>query len=335
MAANTITGYQALFKVAEETGELRAGYVTASADTTHATVGSLATNNSDNAFNTGLMRLQGSTATPSVISTYTGSTGAFVLATALTGLAVGVRVEWAWWDGNKYGKAWEAINQAILAAWPYWYQETITTQATSTVTLAAGTDLYDLSAVSPAVDGIIRVGVQSASGKPITWYDQEENLGDYGTRKPRRPVWKMEGQAGAYSIRFLPSFSREGTFADAFTGQKLCLWYATREPVMASEAGTTQLVKEYFVVAAEIYRRRELNLASRIDLITANVNVPQIQQVAQAQLAILGIGKRPLNELLSEITLDKAQDQVDTVEVVGTMPAPAPAGASTKKGKKP
>ena len=280
MAANTITGQQILFKVARDTRQLKAGLVTATSDTTHLRIGAL-TDTSDDVYNGALMREQGAS-TIAVVSDYTGSTREFTLASALAP-AIGDRYEWCWWEATERIYAWEAINEAIRQAQDVWRQDTEVDAASATLTLATGTHTY---ALPTGIGKLLQVGIQENSADPISWFD------------PAEAAFEVYGQAGAYTLVFRPGFQYRyisgrswsdrvrvasiatGTFADAFTGRALCLRYVTWESELVAETGTTQLPLDYFWVASKEYVENALNDASRLDLVTANVNVPLIQQKA-------------------------------------------------------
>lgn len=302
MAANTITGYQALFKIAEEIGKTRSAHITTATSTTQVTCAGLSGIATSNQYRYGLARILGKGI--SVVQT-NDANGVFTFSPAFTSApVVGDTLELALWNANELGKAKEALNEAVRLSYPYWYQETIYDNSASTITLATATDSYTLPSNTSAV---IAVGVQ-ATNQPIKWitpYNQQT----------KQKAWTVEGQAGAYVIRFHPHYARVG-FHQMYSGKKLCYWIAIRESEFAALTGTTQLPVDYFTVGAEVYRRRELNDATRAELAAASVALPQLQQVAQTELQRLGIGKRPPNEVLLNSQIDNAYEVVADTEVL-------------------
>jgi hypothetical protein len=194
-------------------------------------------------------------------------------------VAVGSRVEFCWWIADDRGAAMAAINDSIRAVFPYWYRDVVTEGASSGITLSAGDDEYALPA---ACDALMAVGV---GADPITWIP--------AVRPDGRVNYSVEGQAGAFVVRFAKSYTRGGTVADEFTGKTLALHYATKEPVLVESDTTCQLPLEFFTDAASVFVRQSLNDASRLDLVVQNVNLPQIQQAAQAAVQKLGLVKPP------------------------------------------
>lgn len=157
----------------------------------------------------------------------------------------------------------------------------------SNVTLAAGTYLYDLP---PACDALLAIGIQP-TGKPVEWLDWGDESSMY---------WSVEGQRGGYKLRFHQHFSREGAIPDVYTTSNLILWYATREPELTTlTTDSCQLPVDYFVVGAAVMAIRNLQTASRVDLVTSNVAVPQLQDQARLVLQSLGVGKRPPNRVIN------------------------------------
>lgn len=296
MAENAIKGEEILFKIAEEVGELRGRQVTTANTTTSFTCASVT---EADAFKYARARILGK----GISSVSTNSSGGvFTVSPAFDSAPqVGDVLQLCWQQENKRALALAAMNEAIRAAYPYWYRETIHDQATATNTLAANTDRYALPATA---DALIAVGIQSSASMPIRWYTAVD-------KKTRERIFTVEGQAGAYYIRFHPTFLRGLGLHEVYAGKKLCLWFATREAELSNLAGATcQLPLDYFIVAAEIYRRRELNpgRTSQSQLPAASVALPQIQQVAQMELQRLGIGKRPPNKLLDEAAEEGAQE---------------------------
>ncbi len=275
MAANTVTGQAILFKVARDVGALKAAWITSKTDVdTFACAG--LTEDSDDFYNRALIRRQGGS-TYATVNDYTGSTKTFDVSADLS-ISVGDLVEFCWWNPDERSAAFAAINEAIRAAFPFWYREVVT-EAASGITLAAGDDDYDLPA---ACDALMAVGV---GADPILWIPAVEPDG--------RENYRVEGQPGAFVLRLARRYSRVGSIADEYDTQNLALHYATKEPELTSETGQTQLPLDYFTIASSIYVRQGLNDASRLDLVVQNVNLPQIQLAAEQALQKLGIIKRP------------------------------------------
>lgn len=273
MAANVTAGRAILFYLAQALSELKSARVTARTSDTVFACGNLS-ETTDDTYNYGLLRKEGGT-TYVVISDYVGSSKQFTVGAGLT-IAVGDLVEFCWWNADKFSAARAAINEAIRLSWDYWHRQVIVEAASSGITLAAGDDEYDLPA---ACDSLMEVGT---GANPIYWIAPVEPTG--------RVNYRVEGQTGALVLRFSEQYSREGTIADVFTGGGLALHYRTREPEIA-ETGDTQLPLGYFAVAAWIYARQALNDASRLDLQTASINLPQLEAAAQTELNRLGINK--------------------------------------------
>lgn len=289
MAAITVNGRAILFKLAHDLSEMKAARVTAKTSDTQFVCG-LLSETADDTYNYGLMREQGS-ATYVQITDYVGSTKTFTVSSGLS-VTVGDLMEFCWWNADKFAAALDAINEAIRFSWDYWYREVIIEAASSGITLAAGDDDYDLPA---ACDVLMEIGV---GANPITWIPPVEPSG--------RVNYRVEGEPGALVLRVAERYSREGTLADLHTGKELALHYRTREPEIA-EIGDTRLPLAYFTVAAWLYARRALNDASRLDLQTASVNIPQLQQAAHAELEKLGIGRALPSLLVAQRQVQEQQ----------------------------
>ncbi len=280
-------------KMAADLGELKSAWISSTADA----VSSIClpfvslTETIADTYKNGLVAITGKGTAAISAYTYTSASRQSMTVSGFSSAsapALNDLAAFAWWNPDKREKAWESIQESIRLVRPFWYRETIVPAATATLTLATGTQSHDLSAVTPAVDALIAIGVQPAATEAITWFEPNTNSGKY---------WTVTGDPGALTLRFLPNFNHDGSIADAYTGQKICLWYATWEAELTSEAGTTELPLDYFIVAGEIYRVRELNRARGTALQAANVNIPQMQALGQAALQRLGVGKRPLNAI--------------------------------------
>ncbi len=291
MAANTITGQQILFKIARDVGEIKNAWITTVTSNTTFVCSSLIDSSAGAAtlYQNALGRDLNVATTIATVTSYTGSTATFVVSPALSPV-VGDRFQFCWWNADKRGMAFDAINEAIRLSWSVWNQQTIIDRSTATITLAAGTHSY---ALPSGVGTLLRVGVQPTTVDPISWFEP-------------LTVWSVEGQEGALTLRFQPNFASMlpllpawtskirmnmgigGTFADAYSGQLLCLEYVVREQPLANESGTTQLPLDYFWEASRIYIEELLTKSpSQQDLIGLNVAIPQIQRNADSAKARL------------------------------------------------
>ncbi len=295
MTANTVTGNQALFALAEEAHELRGGLVTASADTTHLTIGKLANQFADSYFVSGFIRLQGGSGY-STITTYTGSSGAFVITPALTGLAANSRVEYCFWDDDKYGKAFAALKRAIIESYPRWWREVITTLSDAVITLQPNVFSY---ALPTACVELWQIRPQITSTFEYDWMDPQD-------------TWGVEGEEGALTLRFYPNYNGGGSyyridqshiydmsgvasnfFSNAFSTYVLCLRYKARETPFTALTDTTELPLDYMgSVGAEAYMVERLTSRRGTDLQSDNISLPQIQQ--RAQMARDRLVRKPL-----------------------------------------
>ncbi len=284
MAANTITGSQAMFALATEAGELKGGQVTASADTTHVTIGKLANQYANDYFVGAYMHLLGGSVY-SLVTAYTGSTGAFTLGTALTGVLAQSRVEWCFWDDDKFQTAFNACNRAIVESYPRWWREVVTTLSDAVITLAANTFSYDLPT---ACVELLQIRPQTTSTYEYPWIDPQD-------------LWRVESEEGALKLRFYPNYTGGGSyyrpdqshiyeyisgagnfFSNAFATYVLCLRYRARETPFVSLSSTTELPLDYMgSVGAEIYMTERLTRRRGTDLQSDNISLPQIQQRAQ------------------------------------------------------
>lgn len=263
MAANTITGQQILFKVARDVGELKAARITTYTSATSFICLGLTETTTD--FYVGALLREVGGAVIGTISAYNGTTKAITLAgTGVTGLAAGDIVEFCWWNADKRAYAFAAINEAIRGAHLFWFRDV--EETTSTATLVFDQDTYAYTLPS-AVSKLLQIGVQPDASYPPYWFDP-------------RLDWKVTGQEGAFTLVLLDGCILQQNY----NAEKILLKYVTWEPELASETGTTQLPLDYFWTASAHYVENALNDASRLDLATANVNVPQIQRrAAQAQ----------------------------------------------------
>jgi hypothetical protein len=212
------------------------------------------------------------------ISTYYEADETIVVSGAFSPVAaVGDVISVYWWDAHKRAQAQRAINDAIRAVYPFWYRENVIdannltladgTTAFTAQTFAAGT--YEYALPSDLIK-LSRVGVQTDASLEPVWYPPLDN-------------WRQIGAEGAYKIRFKTPFVNENV------GNTICYHYEAREPVFSTftENDTTQLPLDYFSVAAEIYRRRNLS-ADNV------VSAQWLAQEADKAMKRLGLVKKPL-----------------------------------------
>lgn len=359
MAIETITGREILFRIAEDTDNLKSSHVTTSGTTTSVTCANLGADANAYAYAIGRILNKGNC----VVASHTNA-GVFTVATLDSAPAQYDLFQFAWWTPNKAGDALSAMNEAIRYSWPFWYRERetevtltgtvakagttaltgtgtkfltevmvgdnisvpgtttevrevasitsdtalVVTSAfadtasgqtatlTSDITLASTTHDY---ALPPSTDAVLAIGISNAN-EPVKWFKDTDESAKY---------WRVYGQKGAYRIQFDPAFHRSGSFAAVYTGSTLKLQVACREPELTSlTTSTCQLPLDYFIVASLAYNMRQLQTASREDLVTANVAVPLVQEQARLQLQSMGIGKRPPNKVLNpELTLPQTK----------------------------
>lgn len=300
MAENTVTMQDILRQMAYSAGETRGAYV-ASYSAPSIRCPGMATDARVN-FQYALATILGK-GTRS-IATYLESSETVTMDTEFSPVpAGGDLITFLWFDPDKRALAEQAVNEAIALVYPYWYRETVVNAAAAAITLASGTDYYTLPA---AVDGLIAVGIQTSSSLPIEWYAPKD-------LKTDKTLWVVEGQAGNYTVRFTRNFMRGQGIHEINTGQKLCLWYATRESALTAltgASGSTQLPLDYFTVASQIYARYLL-ARNPEEMAKAAATLPQLDALAPAQLQKLGIGKRPPNELLLMMQKDNSSQGVE------------------------
>lgn len=273
--AGNITCKQILMYLARELREAKSEWITAAATGTYHQVITLGNSQSDaNTYNYGLAEIPGADIWKVV--SFDSSHILTVDATADTGAAAGERVALAWWKANNFDNALQAIQEAIRESYEAgWYREMIVDDAAATITLASGTDSYNLPA---DVTRLSRVGIEPDATSGIIWFAQEN-------------IWRDEGQEGAKTIRFY-RMPQGTTFPDNHDGSKLCLWYEAREPVPTNEDATgIALPTEYFRYAKYLYRLNMLNAPSDTEMRQANLGLPQFFRTAQEACAALRLVK--------------------------------------------
>lgn len=287
MAETTVTGQEILFKCFGDAGEILSEMITTVSSQTSLIVTGLS-KDPHLTLKYALARI----GTSSGIRQITGWNHASQTVTLASGFsvtaAVGNVLDVCGEDGRKRGQLFDAVNEAIRAAWPFWYRETIVNAAASSITLAANTHSYSLPAACAA---LIAIGVQDTSNDAIDWIKVGDEAADF---------FAVEGQEGAFTIRFHPRFTRNGSFADEYSGENLCTWYAEREAALDNEADTTQLPLAYFTLASQIYMTRRLRESTPDKVSVDALSAQQLAVMAQTELGKLGLGKAPPNPLVAK-----------------------------------
>jgi hypothetical protein len=287
--ANTITGQEILFKMAADCGEVTSEFITAVTSQTVLICRGLG-RDLHNTYKYALARVLGKGIRQ--ITAWDEATQTLTLESSFSpDVETGEVIQVAWWNAAARNIAVHAINEAIRAAYPYWYREVIVNQGASTLTLATNDYEYDLPV---AIDALLAIGIQPTANDNIQWIV---------ARDGERENYRVEGQAGAYVLRLLPRYSREGAIADVYDGKKICLHYATREPELTAEDGTTQLPLDYFKLATSVYLRNKLNVPEAL-----SANVALSKEEAAEAIAKLGIGKRPPSLLVYNQQQDEAEE---------------------------
>lgn len=310
MAANETPIHWVLMWMARELGEYKTERVTAANNTTPATVTiGNSTETQNDIYTGGLAEVRGRGVR--TVTKYNSQTKVLTLLTPFNSLpAVNDRITLAWWQADLYDLAFDAVKAAIFAAWPYWYREVVTT-ATGLM-LTPGNYSYPLPTMC---DALIAVGVQPSSSEAIEW------IGPGDPAKQQR-IWHVDGEPGAFNVRFYPRLNRDGSFVDANAGATLALWYATKEPVPSVDKETTRLPLDYFTVASSLYRTREsLGQIGDQDLSRYSLLLPQIQQMAQAALQRLQIAKVPPS-MLTTVDLVRPEIVLGPAAMVPQMETP-------------
>lgn len=285
MTAKTCTAIDILLKVAEEAQALvRGAFISHYTDTTHFECNELEEDDND-FYNNAYLYIAGKGVKR--VLDYVGSTKQIVLDSAYPTLpvdltpVVGDVVEIAYWRGNGLLKAQRAINQAIIASYraneDCFYREVVVNAANDKDSLGAtladivlDVDTFEYALPADCVF-LSQIGVQPDSTQPERWF-------------PRLDWWRTSGEEGALKIRF---GKQALGFLRTFDGQQLYLHYEAREPVLSAftSSDTTRLPLDYFSLAAEILRRRQINTDAAGDLQTDSMNLPQLQGEAAAALA--------------------------------------------------
>lgn len=294
MTANTVTGQEILFKMAMDCGEVTSQFITGVTSQTVLVCRGVGEGLHET-YKYALARVLGKGIRQ--ITAWDKATETLTLASGFdTNVSAGELIQVAWQDAVWRSLAVQAINEAIRQSWAVWSRETVVDRSSATLTLASGTHAY---ALPGAVGYLLRVGIQPQTSSPIEWFE------------PYQGGWNIEGQEGAYTLRFAPGFGGSvmpawssrvrlagvgGTFADVFSGQVLCLHYVARESEITAETGTTQLPLDYFTRASVLYLQSKLTmLQSEQELarVTALLAVLR-QQAAQAGVRLSRTKQRPM-----------------------------------------
>lgn len=241
MAATTISVKDAMMFLAREVGEYRASYINAVNNSSTFVVRGLRVDPHDS-LKQALVNIVGQGY--SSVASYLHASHILTTLNAYPGAVAGNLLEVAWWDAEKRGLAFGAIQEAIRESYPLWFIEKIVPAASSTITLASGTTSYSLPS---DVEELVAIGIQEAATDDIDW-------------KPPRDQYSVEGEPGARVLRFHTSSLYD--FLGRYDTDRAALWYLARESVPSDESGTTTLPLEWFRTAVEIYIRRRLPLAS-------------------------------------------------------------------------
>ncbi len=292
MAANTITGQEILFKIAQDCGEIASEFISSVTSQTVLVCRGLG-QDEHATFKYGLARVVGKGIRQ--ITAWNHATDTLTLSGAFdSNVAAGEVIQAAWADASRRNLAFAAINEAIRQSWDWWQRDTEVDRGAATITLTSGTHTYSLPS---GVGKLLKVGIQPATTDPIYWFD------------PFEAKWDVYGQEGAFTLAFRPGFAgtgagyaqwssrvrlggSAGSFADAFTGEPLCLKYFGREPELTAETGTTQLPLDYFTLASVLYLQARLKgMTDANEIALARILLPQLMAQAEQAKSRLALTK--------------------------------------------
>lgn len=279
MAETTVTGKQILFRVAQELDEVRYAYIETVTSQTVLRCPGLRANNEF--FKHGLVQVLGNGIRG--VSGFDPSTETLTLSSAMPStVAAGDVVEVIGWDAQKVGRMRQAINAAIDASYPYFYREVFLDADRNT--LADGVTTFTLPTIESGMyeydlptDCMHLAEVGWSSDDEFQWY-------------PRMHIWRTVGDGGALRVRFNPAAG----IVDGRAGGALGFHYEAREPQLTSMDDETQLPLDYFVTAAMIYKRGQMNRVPGENEIPALTTMPFSQQATADALRRLGAIKKPL-----------------------------------------
>lgn len=232
MAANTVSIQDILWKVASDAGEVLSEYIAGVTSQTVLIVRGME-RDPHTSLTYGLARIVGSGASGTrQITAWNPGTQTVTLASAFsTTAAVGNVLQVLGADAKRRGAMFDAINEAIRQSWGVFGRET---KGATAIVLDSGDALYDLPT---DIGELWQVGVLESAGH----YDM----------RPELNLWRMGGNAGAYTIEFLQN---GGTFLPAkWAGQTLYAHYLDKEPEVDAESDTTRLPLDYFNLASYLY----------------------------------------------------------------------------------
>lgn len=283
MAANTISLGNLLFEMANHVNEIQGDVITTYTSSTSFVCAGVA-ETTPNAFRGGLIREVGGVLIGTIIA-FNGTTKEFTLfGSGVANLQLGDRVEWCFWDGNKYNAAVKAYNDAIRSQEDVWFQEVKQAAADSTITLDSQTFAY---ALPTDVHKLIKIGVYVAASMEPQWLDPMD-------------IWEVIGQEGAFTLQFLPNMgggtvaawdsrvhypviSGGGTLAQFYANRPLLLWYEKKESALVSLTDTTQMPLDSLVwKASDLYLQSRLPSIGPDEARNLNIALPQIQANAIA-----------------------------------------------------
>lgn len=229
MAADSVSVQEILFKIADDCGLYRSAFVRTVNSQTSLKLDGLSLGLHET-FKYALATVNAGGVRQ--ITAYDPATETATLASGFgVTVAAGNVVKVAWWDPNLRDLAMAAIREAIRQSWGVFGRET---QGASSITL----DANDADYVLPdTVEELWRVGILKDDGS----YDW----------RPPMNLWRISGEAGAYSVRFLDNGSV--FLPRKWNGRTLYLWYLDKEPDVSAESDTTRLPLDYFNLASYLF----------------------------------------------------------------------------------
>lgn len=286
MAANTVSAQDILFYIAHSNDKTISEFVSTGGSTTVVSARGIRRDPHID-YTYALARVAGKGIRS--ISAWDPSSEQITVGSAFSSIVnAGEVIEIAGWDARERRLMFNCANIAIRAAFPFWWRETVVEAAASTLALLANTNSYSLPT---DVSALLEIGVQANANSPVRWLGKVSEA----------PGWFfVEGQEGAFTIRFAPRYSREGGFHQVYAGKNLCTKYAVREAELTDESSTTQLPLAYFVVASAAFKMLYLgeDPEEAEPQARASLDMQQyalLAQMAQTELQKLMIAKVPPN----------------------------------------
>lgn len=229
MAATTTTCKDILFKVARDAGETVSEFVTSASSTTVFVARGIL-RDPHTSYKTALTNITGKGIR--TVTAWDPQAEQLTVNSAFdTAVAANDLVELMGWDATRRGQMFAAINEAIRQSWGKFGREVM---GSTSITLEGETASY---ALPTDVGELWRVGFLNDDGT----YDW----------RAERDLWRLTGNAGAYSIHFL---NNGATFMpSAYEGETLYAWYLSAEPEIDAETDTTYLPMDWFNLASYLY----------------------------------------------------------------------------------